>query len=170
MYLALVKKVVFLFVFIGLINCGPSTSHSSSNTDFVSEWTLDSLPEIEIWETTDSTVLEQINLITTFSKRLRDVQQVNSIPDLKMLIDELLEKEIAIENASLAPPFDKNEINSRLMVIRTYLRLTQSHIENEQELKSPLDLLIDSNNALQNQLSLQYQIKKAPKVQLDEIE
>jgi hypothetical protein len=114
--------------------------------------------------------LEQIKLITTFSNRLRDVQQVNSIPDLKMLIDELLEKEVAIEKSTLAPPFDKNEIKSRLMVIRTYLRLTQAHIENDQELKSPIQLLIDSNNALHNQLSLQYHIDKAPKVQLDEME
>lgn len=164
------KNIVFLIFFLSVVACHNSPAKRAGDANVSSHWPMDSLPSIEVWQPTDSSWVSKTEGFTNFSNRLKDLNAVTSDPDLKMLIEELIEKERILETDTKEAPFDKPEVMSRLLVIRTFLGEIQANIENEQELRKPIQSLMEANNALQNQLSLQVKLEEAPQFQTDEIE
>jgi aminopeptidase C len=78
---------------------------------------------------------------------------VVSLPDLKMLVSELIEKEGAILKDGYPKDFNTLEVKSRQRLLRTYLLKTQALINQSQDPKAAALEAVEAFNALKEQLN-----------------
>lgn len=165
------KKSIFLGLSLLIISCGEQLKKQIVRTDKQSNIIeADSLSIIDT-----STIVFKDSTISweslqDFHKRLDGFKKVNSTADLKLLTEELIELELAIEEVEVPELFNTDAVKSRLILIRTYLNQLHAYIELDQELTQAVNQILESHLSLLNKLNLIESNANAPKLSQNDLE
>jgi hypothetical protein len=115
----------------------------------------------------DSTI--EWRALSDFHKRLLAVKEVQTMDDLRLLTEELIELEQALESTEKPALFHTDAINSRLILIKTYLHQLHAFIELEQNLNKASTQLLEAHQSLLDKLVLLQNNANAPKISKDDL-
>jgi hypothetical protein len=115
----------------------------------------------------DSTI--EWRALSDFHKRLLTVKEVQTMADLRLLTEELIELEQALESTEKPALFHTDAINSRLILIKTYLHQLHAFIELEQNLNKASTQLLEAHQSLLDKLVLLQNNANAPKISKDDL-
>jgi hypothetical protein len=165
------KKCIFLGLIAVLMSCQNPTKKNETQSlkqEFVIG--LDSLPEIQPREFSfkDSTLVWES--LSNFHNRLEGFWEVSSIEDLRLLNEELIELEELLETSEKPELFDTDAVNSRLILIKTYLQQLHAYIELDQELHQAVVQILEAHQSLLTKLELIEKNSNAPKISQDDLE
>lgn len=159
------KKYIFLVGILTLISCENQSKKqvvdSVNYSNFIQFDSLIQLNQTDLQFKDSTLVWESLN---DFHKRLSAFKDVNSIEDLRLLTEELIELEAAVEEVEKPSVFDTDAVNSRLILIRTYLFQLQAYIELDQELTQEINQIVEAYQSLVQKLELIENSINAPKL------
>ena len=127
------KKTVIFLALMGLFSCGEK--------------------QVDKQEETSDSIVNEWPSFDALDQRMGALKSVISLPDLKMLVAELIEKEGAILKDGYPEDFNTPEVKSRQRLLRTYLLKTQALINQSQDPKAATLETIAAYNALKEQLN-----------------
>lgn len=88
--------------------------------------------------------------------------------DLMLAIDDLIEKEKELSEASYPEEFDKLQIRSRQQVFRTFLYKVKGNLVDRRDVNKPMNQLLEAYNALIEQFNVLINNTLDAKLILDE--
>jgi hypothetical protein len=160
------KNLLFFSSLLLFFACGKKQEIDTVNKSAVSVLNYTDLPSfIPLTASADSVLLAWPNF-KAFEERIKALPLVVSVPDLKMLVQELIEKDQIILNEVYPEALNFPEIKSRQRVITTFLLKTRAEILLSQDPKLATQELVQSFNALRDQINL----LTSPKLNLNTFE
>lgn len=147
------KKYLFFLVFCWLFSCAekPATQQEKKTAPKSLDYT--DLPDFSALNAKADTLVKTWEAFNALDQRMTALKRVVSVPDLKMLLAELIEKEGAILKNGYPADFNTPEVKSRQRLLKTYLFKTQAVISQSQDPKAATLEIITSYNALREQLN-----------------
>jgi len=146
--------------------CGKKQEIQTVNKPVVSILDYTDLPSfVPLTAASDSVLLTWSNF-KAFEERMKALPVVISVPDLKMLVQELIEKDQVILNEAYPELLNLPEIKSRQRVLTTFLLKTRAEILLSQDPKMAAQEVVQSFNALRDQINL----LTSPKLNLNTFE
>lgn len=164
------KKCIFLGLLLLGLSCQNSVEKKELDaSDSATVIQMDSLPKIQPLELKfkDSTMVW--NSLEDFHKRLSGFQTIKTVEDLRLFTEELIELETAIEEGEIPDLFNNDAVNSRLILIKTYLHQLHAFIELEQNLNKASTQLLEAHQSLLDKLVLLQNNANAPKISKDDL-
>ncbi|NVJ63380.1 MAG: hypothetical protein HWD84_04030 [Flavobacteriaceae bacterium] len=164
------KKCIFLGLLLLGLSCQNSVEKKELDaSDSAPVIQMDSLPKIQPSELKfeDSTMVW--NSLEDFHKRLSGFQTIKTVEDLRLFTEELIELETAIEEGEIPDLFNNDAVNSRLILIKTYLHQLHAFIELEQNLNKASTQLLEAHQSLLDKLVLLQNNANAPKISKDDL-
>ncbi len=83
-----------------------------------------------------------------------DLYGIENREDLKLIIEDLIEKQKLLESSDYPEIFDKPQIKSRQKVFKTYFLKVKGDLEYRLDPKEPVLEMINAYNALRNQFNV----------------
>ena len=160
------KYLLFLCSLLLVISCNQKQEKEGVEQAVINVLDYSDVTTFTPFSTKVDSLLQEWPSFTAFNGRIQAISSVVSIPDLKLLVDELIEKEQQISQEAYPEVFNLPEIKSRQRLIRTYLLKTQSAIVLAQDPRSATDELLLAFNALRAQMNL----ISSPKIDLNTLE
>lgn len=99
-------------------------------------------------------VLDQWEEFGNLSRSFGILYQAQNNEDLKLAIDDLLEKEKLLSESEYPEVFDKLQIKSRQRVLRTFLLKVQADCNQNRNATESVRQLLDAYNALRTQFNV----------------
>jgi len=164
------KKCIFLVLLLLGLSCQNSVEKKELDaSDSAPVIQMDSLPKIQPSELKfeDSTMVW--NSLEDSHKRLSGFQTIKTVEDLRLFTEELIELETAIEEGEIPDLFNNDAVNSRLILIKTYLHQLHAFIELEQNLNKASTQLLEAHQSLLDKLVLLENNANAPKISKDDL-
>lgn len=81
------------------------------------------------------------------------LKRASNTEDVKLAIDDLIEKEKALGDAEYPVAYDKLQIKSRQQIFKTFLYKVRGHLNDGQKIEEPMKQLMDAYNALKGQMN-----------------
>lgn len=157
------KYLGLICCFIWLVSCGSKQEKAVADTTLGASIDYSDVPEFHTYTSEVNQVLLNWPSFEAFKNRVGAVRLVVSIPDLKLLVSELLEKEQLVFQEAYPKEFSIPAIKSRLRLLKTYLLKIQSATELKQDSKSEVLEFVEAYNQLIDQMNL----IMAPKIDLN---
>jgi hypothetical protein len=153
MYLSLMKKTVFFLALLGVFSCGEKQLENQAETSANLSLDYSDLPDFTSLSFKADSIVKVWPAFDALDQRMTALKLVVSLPDLKMLVSELIEKEGAILKDGYPKDFNTPEVKSRQRLLRTYLLKTQALINQSQDPKAAALEAVEAFNALKEQLN-----------------
>ncbi len=153
MYLSHMKKSVFFLALLGVFSCGEKQMEKQEATGVNVSLDYSDLPDFRPLSFKADSIVKGWPAFDALDQRMAALKLVVSLPDLKMLISELIEKEGAILKDGYPNDFNTPEVKSRQRLLRTYLLKTQALIDQSQDPKAATIETIEAFNGLKDQLN-----------------
>ncbi len=153
MYLSLMKKTVFFLAILGVFSCGEKQVEKQEATGVSVSLDYSDLPDFRPLSFKADSIVKVWPAFDALDQRMAALKLVVSLPDLKMLVSELIEKEGAILKDGYPKDFNTLEVKSRQRLLRTYLLKTQALINQSQDPKAAALEAVEAFNALKEQLN-----------------
>jgi hypothetical protein len=153
MYLSPMKKTVFFLAILGVLSCGEKQVEKQEATGVSISLDYSDLPDFRPLSIKADSIVKEWPAFDALDQRMAALKLVVSLPDLKMLISELIEKEGAILKDGYPKDFNTPEVKSRQRLLRTYLLKTQALIDQSQDPKAATLETIEAFNSLKDQLN-----------------
>jgi hypothetical protein len=147
------KKTVFFFALIGVFSCGEKQVEQQQETGSNLSLDYSDLPDFSPLSFKADSISKTWPAFDALDQRMGALKLVVSLPDLKMLVSELIEKEGAILKDGYPKDFNTPEVKSRQRLLRTYLLKTQALMNQSQDPKAATLETIGAFNALKDQLN-----------------
>jgi len=171
LYLDPMKQCIFLGLCLVIISCQHEPKMKSvTSTNQQEPLNVDSLIKFEVPNLVfkDSTI--EWRALSDFHKRLLAVKEVQTMADLRLLTEELIELEQALESTEKPALFHTDAINSRLILIKTYLLQLQAYIEIDDQLTQKVNQLIEAHHSLIHKINRIERASNAPNLSKDALE
>jgi len=160
------KKILFFAALFLLFSCGSKQENSKDTAVVSSLIDYSDLPAFSPLTAAVDSVLLNWPTYQALDSRMGALSLVVSVPDLKILVAELLEKEQSILKEGYPKAFNLPAIKSRQRVLRTFLLKAQAQILLDQDPRGATEEVIVAFNALRDQMNLLL----APKIDLNNLE
>ena len=147
------KKTVIFLALMGLFSCGEKQVDKQEEMGTNLSLDYSDLPEFSPLSVTSDSIVNEWPSFDALDQRMGALKSVISLPDLKMLVAELIEKEGAILKDGYPEDFNTPEVKSRQRLLRTYLLKTQALMNQSQDPKAATLETIAAYNALKEQLN-----------------
>lgn len=85
---------------------------------------------------------------------LEVLKRASNTEDLKLAIDDLIDKEKALGEGDYPEAFDKLQIKSRQQLLRTFLYKVKSNLLDNRDINEGMEELITAYNAFKNQFNV----------------
>ncbi len=82
------------------------------------------------------------------------LKRASNTEDLKLAIDDLIEKERALVESDYPEAFDKLQIRSRQQLFRTFLYKVRGNLMDNRDVKEGMEELVTAYNAYKNQFNV----------------
>ncbi len=146
--------IIALVVFTTLASCKTQGDQEVASDQNAQEFSFRNMPKdvelvgkaqliLEDWE-------EYRNLEDSFSV----LKRAANTEDLKLAIDDLLEKEVALAKGEYPAPFNQLQIKSRQQVLRTFILKIKGNLEDRQNVQEALAQMLEAYNAMKMQFNI----------------
>lgn len=148
----LLPILVLILFFLG---CGQQQNNEvDNNTEGQVAYDYRKLPNrIEINQKA-AAVLDEWEAYVEFSRSFEIFYQARNDEDLKLAVDDLIEKEKAMETSDYPELFDKSQIKSRQRVIKTFLLKTRADLSGNRDATTSAVATVDAFNAFRGQFNV----------------
>ena len=148
------KFILSFVVFTTLASCKTQGDQDITSDQTAQEFSFRNMPKdvelvaeaqlvLEDWE-------EYRNLEDSFSV----LKRATNTEDLKLAIDDLLEKEAALAKGEYPAPFDQLQIKSRQQVVRTFILKIKGNLEDRQGVQEAMAQMLEAYNAMKQQFNI----------------
>ena len=148
------KYLGLICCFIGLVSCGTKQEKTTENAAPPAALNYTDVSEFTTFSASVDSVLLHWPSFKALDERVAAIKEVVSLPDLKLLVNELLEKEEMITKEGYPTSFNEASIKSRQRLVKTYLLKIKSAIELGQDPKPTVEEFIVAFNALKDHMNL----------------
>lgn len=159
------KYLGLICCFMWLVSCGSKQEKAVADTTLGANLDYATIPSFTPLTAEVDSVLVNWPSFKAFDGRVAAVRLVVSIPDLTLLVNELLEKEQTILKEGYPKDFNLPAIKSRQRLVKTYLLKIQAAIELGQNPEPAVLEFVQSFNDLKAQMNL----IKAPKIDINSL-
>jgi len=147
------KQWSFIAAILLLIACGERKKDKEITEESPDGFVFNGFnDEIEFGEKAASIIAdwpEYRDLQSSFSV----LKRASNTEDVKLAIDDLIEKEKALEDSEYPVAYDRLQIKSRQQVFKTFLYKVKGHLNDGQDIVEPMQQLMDAYNALKDQMN-----------------
>ena len=163
------QKLLTLFLLILVVTgCkkeGKPPPREKTSAQFVS---FPNKPEIQEFSPESQEILGNWVEFQEFQNSFAVMYRAKNNEDLILVIDDLLEKEKALQESTYPPEFDKPQIKSRQRVLYTFLLKLKASLEEITDIDQPIKQMLLARNAFRRQFNIIVSNKLDTKLILDE--
>lgn len=143
---------VLLLVFFG--SCDRKNNEGQEGTVDEAAFDYQKMPQRQEINAEASDVLDQWEEFGNLSRSFGILYQAKNHEDLKLAIDDLLEKEKLLSESKYPVVFDKLQIKSRQRVLKTFLLKAKADAEENRNATTSVVQLLEAYNAFRNQFNV----------------
>jgi len=148
------KTLVFGFFFLLLLACKGDKNQdgiedTSSFEIFTEDWPKKTTPNGKTSE-----IIKDWEEFNALQIGLDAIYNVANTEDLSLVLEDLIEKQKALEESKYPEPFDKPQIKSRQKVFHTFILKTKGDLVYRIDSKNSVLEMIEAHNAMLVQMNL----------------
>ncbi len=162
------KYVCFVFLFLAFLSCNENKGPVANETSEPASFSFQDYPKlIELEESVLPTVSSWPEYMA-LENSIAVLKRATNTEDLKLAIDDLIDKEKALAESTYPAEFDKLPIKSRQQVFRTFLYKVKGNLQDNRAIQEGMEQLINAYNAYKKQYNFLSSTTLDPKLILDE--
>ena len=148
------RILITIFLVLTLVfSCKKQAEQETVSDQGVQEFSFRDMPKTVVINPEAQQILdnwaEYQALVSSFSV----LKRAANTEDLKLAIDDLIEKEIALAKADYPDPFDQLQIKSRQRVLRTFLLKVKGNLQDRRDVQEAMKQMMVAYNALNEQFN-----------------
>lgn len=148
-------KYLILFFAIGLMmGCKKQKKEEEVAAREPGSFSLQSFPEINEIGPEALAILSSWPEYMAMENSFAVLKRATNTEDLKLAIDDLVEKEKALADGDYPPDFDKPQIKSRQQVFRTFLFKVKANLMDNRDVNEAMEQMINAYNAYKQQFNI----------------
>ncbi|WP_343487158.1 hypothetical protein [Allomuricauda sp. d1] len=150
------QKIVSLMWIISalLLGCNGEKKNKDGGETKTVSYDYRKLPKRIVINEKASSILDDWDAFANFSRSVEILYQARNDEDLKLAVDDLIEKEKALAESEYPEIFDKLQLKSRQRVIKTFLLKTQADLLGNRDATDSAVRMIDAYNAFRSQFNM----------------
>lgn len=148
------KLFILGIAIVLFVSCNQGKPNGSGDEGSETDFNVEKLPQkfrVNAKAKEILTAWPEYNALETSFDALYEVENKE---DLKLVIEDLIEKQKLLSASEYPETFDKPQIKSRQKVFRTYVLKVKASLENRTETVTPAKEMVDAYNALKNQFNV----------------
>ncbi|TDQ32545.1 hypothetical protein [Zeaxanthinibacter enoshimensis] len=162
-------KILLIFLcLLSLLSCREGEETTLPQREEFTVFSADSLPRVIPVNKEVEGILLNWPEFRELENAFQRVYQAENREDLALNIDELIEKQTALEGADYPPKFDTPKIKSRQKVLKTYILKVKGALIYRQDLVEPTVDMLEAYNAMRSQFEVIVNNKLENELILDE--
>ncbi len=148
-------KILFYgLVCILLFSCNERKTSNEPKETAAAFFSVDSLPKPSAVNSKAATILKDWKEFNDLENSFMTLYNVDNREDLVLVIEDLIEKQKALEASDYPETFDKPQIKSRQKVFKTFVLKTKGNLEYREGVKSSTMEMIQAYNAYRGQFNV----------------
>jgi len=148
-------KILFYgLVCILLSSCNERKTSNEPKETAAAFFSVDSLPKPFTVNSKAATILKDWKEFNDLENAFMTLYNVDNREDLVLVIEDLIEKQKALEASDYPETFDKPQIKSRQKVFKTFVLKTKGNLEYREGVKSSTMEMIQAYNAYRGQFNV----------------
>lgn len=151
-----------------IFSCRQNQGTDLANSDVTIEFNGSELPQRVRINAKAMEILNEWPEYLDFDDRFNALYNASNNEDLRLITEDLVEKQKLWEASAYPETFDIAQIKSRQKVLKTYLLQLNSALEYKTDYISPTRDIVEAYNALRNQFNVTINSKLDPKLLTDE--
>lgn len=151
-----------------LYGCKNKEGEQDGNEDELVFFSFQDMPKEQEVDPEANEILLNWKEYQDFQSSLNVMYRGANNEDLALAVEDLVEKEQALQSGGYPEVFHKPQIKSRQRVFKTYLLKLKASIEDRTDVNEPMRQLLTANNAWRNQFNVIISNKLDTKLILDE--
>ncbi len=165
------QKKLFLLVFLfGFCACNTKEQPVHTVQETVRFLDLSKLPKKSSINAKAKNILKDWEAYNTFENGIDAIYKAENREDLLLTLDDVIEQQKALEEASYPTEFDIPQIKSRQKIIKTYLLKIKASLEDRTDIATPTVEMLEAYNAFRNQFNVTVNSALDPTLILDELD
>ncbi|WP_108424001.1 hypothetical protein [Flagellimonas amoyensis] len=162
------KLLGILLLFSVLLGCKKTGTATEETAGEELAFNYQKLPQKAVINEKATAIVETWDEFKALNTSMDVLYKATNNEDLSLAIDDLIEKEKAMEAGQYPELFDTFQVKSRQMVLRTYLYKTKAAILEKQPTTEPAVQMLDAYNAIRKQFNVIMNSQFDVKLILDE--
>lgn len=147
------KHIVWLWVCIIFFACKNKKEGEFATDDAPESFSFQNLPQDVILDEAAATLVADWQEFKAMETSYAILKRATNTEDLMLAIDDLIEREKTLAEASYPEPFDKLQIKSRQQVFRTFLYKVKGNLKDRREVNKSMEEMMLAYNAYKNQFN-----------------
>ncbi|MEO0573778.1 MAG: hypothetical protein AAF039_18915 [Bacteroidota bacterium] len=148
------KYTFWVVIMVALLSCRETSNELVQTSQEPNAFSIQDYPKlIEM----GPDVLDVVSAWPEFmamENSLEVLKRASNTEDLKLAIDDLIDKEKALGEGDYPEAFDKLQIKSRQQLLRTFLYKVKSNLLDNRDINEGMEELITAYNAFKNQFNV----------------
>lgn len=141
-------------VCILLSSCNERKTSNEPKETAAAFFSVDSLPKPSAVNSKAANILKDWKEFNDLENAFMTLYNVDNREDLVLVIEDLIEKQKALEASDYPETFDKPQIKSRQKVFKTFVLKTKGNLEYREGVKSSTIEMIQAYNAYRGQFNV----------------
>ncbi|MDC6350351.1 hypothetical protein PP178_02215 [Zeaxanthinibacter sp. PT1] len=148
------KILLICLCLLSLLSCKEGEETTLPHREELTSFPTDSLPRINTVNREVEVILQTWPEFQEMESAFKRVYQTENREDLVLTVDELIEKQKALETSTYPIQFDTPKIKSRQKVLKTYILKVKAALIYRQDLVKPTRDMLNSYNAMREQFDV----------------
>lgn len=164
----MLKNLLFFFSVLFFMGCKEQKPFIDEEVTAPQTFSIQDFPEIIDIHQEAKSILESWPEYMAMENSFGVLKRATNTEDLKLAIDDLMEKEKELAKANYPTDFDKLQIKSRQQLFRTFLFKVKANLTDNREVNEGMEQLIGAYNNFRNQFNILSSTTLDPKLILGE--
>ena len=155
MYIRSMKKIMSIcFLLLLSVACQESAGENTDKKKEQQFLKVEALPQRAIINAKASAILKKWIEFNALNTGFDALFAVENAEDLALVLDDLVEKQKALEDSEYPPTFDLPQVRSRQKVMKTFILKTKAAVEYRVDATDPAVEMMEAYNAMRNQFNV----------------
>ena len=148
------RKCVFLFLFfLVIISCKEEAAKEVEVEEVPGSFSIQDYSKLQELAPDATEIVSSWPEFMAMEISMDVLKRASNTEDLKLAIEDLIEKEKALAESSYPKTFDILQIRSRQQLLRTFLYKVKGNLMDSREINESMEELITAYNAFKKQLN-----------------
>lgn len=150
----MVKLFVFAAIVLLLCGCKGDANSELSGSSSSLELAFEQLPEPSQLNSKASLIIKDWPEYVALDNSFNTLYTVSNEEDLRLVVEDLIEKQKLLEDSTYPEALDKPQVKSRQKVLKTYILKLKAALEYRIDTQEPAREMIMAYNAMRNQCNV----------------
>ncbi|MEM8927153.1 MAG: hypothetical protein AAGC45_03030 [Bacteroidota bacterium] len=150
----MVKYAFWLIVLVWVSSCKDTSAEAVDPAQEPDAFSIQDYPKLIEMDPEVFTVVSSWPEFMAMENSFDVLKRASNTEDLKLAVDDLIEREKALGEGDYPEAFDKLQIKSRQQLLRTFLYKVRGNLLDNRDISEGMEELINAYNSLKNQLNV----------------